>query len=197
MLEKLKISYAYLLKNYPFNLATDIYKDDVQALKISVYGIEDALNILGEVKPAMLRYRYYCDMTYESIGKILGFTEERVNEIVDDALLCLRNPFFTDLLQAGPYIEKESREEKPQMLDHDMEPTENNDLSVLTLPIEELNTSTRAYNCMYRAGVHTIGDIVNKLEQRERIRNMGITTVMEVKELLDKLGIKIKYELPK
>jgi len=51
----------------------------------------------------------------------------------------------------------------------------------LETPIEEVEFSVRAYNCLKRAGIHTIQDLVNKKEvEVTKIRNLGKKSLKEV-----------------
>ena len=63
--------------------------------------------------------------------------------------------------------------------------------SVADAPIEELELSVRAYNCLKRAGIVRVGEILTMLEQGEdeilAIRNFGRKSLVE---LLDKLEVK-------
>ena len=49
--------------------------------------------------------------------------------------------------------------------------------------IEDMELSVRAYHCLQRAGYHTIGDLVSKIEGKAdllKIRNMGRLSANEV-----------------
>lgn len=63
----------------------------------------------------------------------------------------------------------------------------------LETPIEEVEFSVRAYNCLKRAGVHTIQDLVNKKETEvTKIRNLGKKSLKEVLDKVDELGLSFK-----
>ena len=50
-------------------------------------------------------------------------------------------------------------------------------------PIEELDLSVRSYNCLRRAGMYTIGDIVRGIKTRDdliKIRNLGKRSADEI-----------------
>lgn len=62
------------------------------------------------------------------------------------------------------------------------------------MDIVELNLSVRSYNCLKRAGCHTIGDILPFLEEEEqgqgglrRIRNLGSRSEQEIKEKIKEI----------
>jgi DNA-directed RNA polymerase subunit alpha len=63
----------------------------------------------------------------------------------------------------------------------------------LETPIEEVEFSVRAYNCLKRAGVHTVQDLVNKTEDEvTKIRNLGKKSLKEVIDKVADLGLEFK-----
>lgn len=63
----------------------------------------------------------------------------------------------------------------------------------LETPIEEVEFSVRAYNCLKRAGVHTIQDLVNMKEvEVTKIRNLGKKSLKEVIDKVAELGLAFK-----
>jgi len=64
--------------------------------------------------------------------------------------------------------------------------------SVAETPIEDLELSVRAYNCLKRASIVRVGEILNMLEQGEdeilAIRNFGRKSLVELLEKLDAKG---------
>ena len=63
----------------------------------------------------------------------------------------------------------------------------------LETPIEEVEFSVRAYNCLKRAGIHTIQDLVNKKEvEVTKIRNLGKKSLKEVLDKVADLGLEFK-----
>ncbi len=63
----------------------------------------------------------------------------------------------------------------------------------LETPIEEVEFSVRAYNCLKRAGIHTIQDLVNKKEvEVTKIRNLGKKSLKEVLDKVAELGLAFK-----
>ncbi|MDQ7841706.1 MAG: DNA-directed RNA polymerase subunit alpha [bacterium] len=54
-----------------------------------------------------------------------------------------------------------------------------------TMPIEELDLSVRPYNCLKRAGIHTVGDLIRKTEDEVvAVKNFGRKSLDEVREKL-------------
>ena len=63
----------------------------------------------------------------------------------------------------------------------------------LETPIEEVEFSVRAYNCLKRAGIHTVQDLVNKKEAEvTKIRNLGKKSLKEVLDKVEELGLSFK-----
>jgi DNA-directed RNA polymerase subunit alpha len=61
--------------------------------------------------------------------------------------------------------------------------------------IEELEIGVRAYNCLKRAGIQTIGDLVQKSESElKAIPNFGERSIEEVKESLAALGLGLRED---
>ena len=59
--------------------------------------------------------------------------------------------------------------------------------------IEELELGVRSYNCLKRAGVQTVGDLVQKTESElNAIPNFGRKSIEEVKETLEARGLSLR-----
>ena len=64
---------------------------------------------------------------------------------------------------------------------------------ILETSIEDLEFSVRSYNCLKRAGIHTVADIVNKSEQDMiKVRNLGKKSLDEVMNKIAELGLEFK-----
>ena len=63
----------------------------------------------------------------------------------------------------------------------------------LETPIEEVEFSVRAYNCLKRHGIHTLQDLVNMKEvEVTKIRNLGKKSLKEVIDKVADLGLEFK-----
>ena len=63
----------------------------------------------------------------------------------------------------------------------------------LETPIEEIEFSVRAYNCLKRAGIHTVQDLISKKENEvTKIRNLGKKSLKEVLDKVKELGLKFQ-----
>ena len=75
------------------------------------------------------------------------------------------------------------------------EKAEDPKVKALETPIEELDSSVRAYNCLKRAGVHTLQDLVNKSDAEVmKIRNLGKKSLKEVLDKVKELDLNLKDE---
>jgi len=63
---------------------------------------------------------------------------------------------------------------------------------VLEMTIEELDLSVRSFNCLKRAGINTVEDLINKSEEdMMKVRNLGRKSLDEVVEKLNSLGFQL------
>ncbi|MDD7332293.1 DNA-directed RNA polymerase subunit alpha [Eubacterium sp.] len=66
---------------------------------------------------------------------------------------------------------------------------------VLEMTIEELDLSVRSFNCLKRAGINTVEDLIGKSEEdMMKVRNLGRKSLDEVIGKLDALGFKLSKE---
>lgn len=63
---------------------------------------------------------------------------------------------------------------------------------VLEMTIEELDLSVRSFNCLKRAGINTVEDIINKSEEEMmKVRNLGRKSLEEVIWKMNSLGFNL------
>ena len=66
---------------------------------------------------------------------------------------------------------------------------------VLEMTIEELDLSVRSFNCLKRAGINTVNDLIEKSEEEMmKVRNLGKKSFEEVKAKLHSLGYELSSE---
>jgi len=64
---------------------------------------------------------------------------------------------------------------------------------IAAMPIEELDLSVRPYNCLKRAGINTVGDLLQRTEEEVvNVKNFGRKSLDEVKEKLAALGLELR-----
>ena len=93
-------------------------------------------------------------------------------------ILCDHFALFTDLSDAagtqGTMVEK----------------TEDSREKILDMTIEELDLSVRSFNCLKRANINTVEDLVSKTqEEMIKVRNLGRKSLEEVEHKLAMMGL--------
>ena len=65
----------------------------------------------------------------------------------------------------------------------------------LETPIEEIEFSVRAYNCLKRAGINTMQDLIDKKEvEVTKIRNLGKKSLKEVLDKIKEMNLSLREE---
>ena len=73
------------------------------------------------------------------------------------------------------------------------EPEEDNLSKVMEMTIEDLDLSVRAYNCLKRAGINTVSELVQRnQEDMMKVRNLGKKSLEEVEQKLQALGLGLR-----
>ena len=74
-----------------------------------------------------------------------------------------------------------------------VQPEDDKKDKVLDMTIEELDLSVRAYNCLKRAGINSVAELVLKnQEDMMKVRNLGRKSLEEVEQKLSGLGLSLK-----
>ncbi len=64
---------------------------------------------------------------------------------------------------------------------------------LLDMSIEELDLSVRSYNCLKRAGINTVEELIRRTEEdMMKVRNLGKKSLQEVKEKLAALNLSLR-----
>ena len=73
------------------------------------------------------------------------------------------------------------------------EPENDTREKVLEMTIEDLDLSVRAFNCLKRAGINTVAELVQRnQEDMMKVRNLGKKSLEEVEQKLNQLGLTLK-----
>ena len=98
-------------------------------------------------------------------------------------ILCDHFTLFTDLSEhvANSSTVVEKVEKEPD--------------TVLKMTIEELDLSVRSFNCLKRANINTVEDLVNKTQDEMiKVRNLGRKSLEEVEHKLQMMGLSLASE---
>lgn len=189
-MEKLKIS-----EKYPSNLLAEVYGEDFENgwTKPNDFNasLEYTLNTLTDRERDAMEYKFKYEMTLSQIGEIFGISRSRVGQIVAKATRKLRHPTRSKLVMGGVevylYYKRvlnkpvEDKEEGQEVAPSDIRDTE----------LESLSLSVRSYNCLRRADVETVRDIIRLFQTGDisKVRNMGGRSVEEVRQKLLSIGV--------
>lgn len=74
-----------------------------------------------------------------------------------------------------------------------VEKEEENKNKLLEMSIEELDLSVRSYNCLKRAGINTVEELIQRNEEdMMKVRNLGKKSLEEVIKKLNELGLSLR-----
>lgn len=66
---------------------------------------------------------------------------------------------------------------------------------LLEMPMEELDLSVRSYNCLKRAGINTVEELIQRNEEEMmKVRNLGKKSLEEVVRKLNDLGLSLRKD---
>ena len=72
---------------------------------------------------------------------------------------------------------------------------EDKQTKLLELPIEEMDLSVRSYNCLKRAGINTIDDLIKRSKNDMfKVKNLGIKSIDEVIAKLESYGLSLRKD---
>jgi DNA-directed RNA polymerase subunit alpha len=64
---------------------------------------------------------------------------------------------------------------------------------LMDMSIEELDLSVRSYNCLKRAGINTVAELLNRTEEEMmKVRNLGKKSLEEVTQKLAELNLSLR-----
>ena len=76
-----------------------------------------------------------------------------------------------------------------------VEKDDNGKEKILEMTIEELDLSVRSFNCLKRAGINTVEDLISKSEEEMmKVRNLGKKSLEEVISKLQSLGFNLTHD---
>ena len=174
---------------FPDNLITEIGDIPLPLNDDQVAGLHHALTTLKDREQLVLRLRFEDGATWSEIGKQLGKSGTRAQQLAAKAIRKLQHPnrsvFFRNGLEA-------TREFRKSMSNG----------GVLTetlklLPLIETGMSTRVINALSKHGLDTVGQVYDMLmlrtEELMRISNFGAGSMLELLSKLKEYGIDIEF----
>ena len=90
-------------------------------------------------------------------------------------------------------VEEENADLSPQQNVVVQDSPEDDAKKILNTTIEDLDLSVRSFNCLKRAGISVVGDLVARSEEdMMKVRNLGRKSLEEVKKKLEEMGLSFK-----
>lgn len=186
-----------------------------------IKGLFEQINTLGEREQAVIALRYEQGLTLKQCGEKLGVSPERIRQNLMTALRLLRYPSravhrravsekdWRDCQNENAHLRQENDSLKsilhgvidgsikPEDIVHNhggiIKTKKMTREELLHTPIEQLEITTRSYNALIRSGFITLGSIANTTERDLRkIRNLGESSLNEIKQTLHRYGLSLK-----
>ena len=196
--------------------------DNSHTNTVYLEGLFDVINKLDDRQQRYIELRFQELGTRKWCGEQLGISTERARQIEEQIMRKLRSPCLTQQFQ-GTHLAKVRRlqydnkvlNEENKLLTDTLKGIVSGDISpeellivegaittkdiihkkMSSILIDDVDLSVRAYNCLRRAGIHTLGDIANLTEgELHAIRNIGGRTLSEIKDLLNSHELSLKSE---
>ncbi|QWB99859.1 DNA-directed RNA polymerase subunit alpha [Mycoplasmatota bacterium] len=154
------------------------YKDDVNDIAIdSIY------TPITRAKYDVEKTRVEDSADYDKLTMEV-WTDKSINP--KDAIGLASKMLIDHLNEFVDLSEKAADEEF--MVEREVEETNKN----LEKPIEDLDLSVRSYNCLKRAGINNLSELIEKTEEdMMKVRNLGKKSLKEVKQKLEELNLSL------
>lgn len=188
---------------YPYNLAVEVAGgDDSDIYSIYIPALLESMKSLTDREQKILEMRFRHYMTLEQCGKVYGVTHDRIRQIEAKAIRKLRHPshykhWKMDVMNTAWEIAKERDALKLEVLRlsklvPDVPTIPVDDVLYTSVPIDNMELSVRAYNCLKRAGFDTVEDLRGvTVDRLMRVRNLGRKSMEEVIAKLKDWGIEV------
>lgn len=189
-MKKIKTSFE---DYYPFNILKDIQIDKEEIRKCSYDSIISAIKTLTEREELALQLRYEKELTYEECGNEMGLGKERTRQIILMSLQKLKHPDRMRIMKPCPYEEYEELLNRNNELEYIIKEVDPAAKVNITL-VENMNLSTRSCICLKRAGIKTVQDIIDYIDEYGNllhIKNLGKKSMIEIYNKLSDLGIEL------
>ena len=204
--------------DWPYNLIDELFPntetlDYDYVLENFEKNFNFILNSLTIREAEILDGYYKKGYLLDSLALQYEISRTRVQQIIHKALRKIKHPSRCAYLKYGiEFKQKQDNVERLKM-ELDIEINRLNDLiyhkrdiirklkieideeietesNILCRNFHELDFSCRTYNCLKRAGIKTIGDLISKSEKdMMKVRNLGRKSLKEIKEKLEALGL--------
>ena len=200
---------------WPFNLATAVLNitdgvtiENTESPLWRVYlpALIQSLDKLSDRERSILVMRFKHGMTLEQCGRKYNVTRNRIRQLQNKALRRLRHPStwkswcYDTMKKAYAYEDEVSalrlenirlrnaiKSELPQPKKEQMPNLDD-------VWIDDLDLSVRSFNCLKRAGINKVSDLVGKTyEDMMRVRNLGRKSTEEIACKVREYGVAFEH----
>lgn len=200
-------------EEYPLNLLLSVKNDSVWETTLPetitadiIAGTQYALSKLDEREQGVVYLRYQERKSFAEIGRHFGISVERVRQINTKLLRKLRYPSVWEFMLYGLEGNFKRRAAAEYDRGYNIGYGEGYEkgvddapkgitkagftINIKQIPIENLDVSVRAFNCLRRVGYEKVGDLVELTsEQIVQIKNLGVKPASEIAQKLYNLGV--------
>ena len=173
---------------YPDGLISEIGGISLPLNDDQLAGLQHALTTLKDKEQKILKLRFEEGSTWVQVGKQLGISSSRVQQLAARAIRKLQHPNRSIFLRYGLDGTRTFRESQINgAISEDLR----------ALPIPELGLPTRVANALLKADLKTVGQVYDMLmirtEELMRLRNFGASSTVELLKKLREYGIHIEF----
>jgi len=135
-------------------------------------------------------------MSIRTLGDLLKVTEAELRSFKnfgDASLEEIKTMLAQKGLRLGQAVEAHQQQVKQAVHDQLMQDQGEDQNDLLNQSVNELDLSVRARKALALLNVQSIGDLVLKTEaELMGVKNFGMTSLLEIKEALDKMGLALR-----
>lgn len=157
---------------WPFNLCYEVFQEEVETPENLSEVVDDVLSTILPRERHVLILRFRDKKTLRECGDVLDLSRARIHQIEHKAIRKLRHPTRNKKLRLGDDLVSLDEVKKTPLKSGAA-------LENIGVGIENLHLSVRAFNCLYRADIHTVKQLIEFLDSGKdlkKIRNMGEKT---------------------
>ncbi len=195
---------------WPYNLVDAIVGKPIDWVLTQDHldALNYAMNTLSEWERKAILLYYQHAMTLEDLSHEFNVTRERIRQIILKGIKRMRHPSHISALRIGLVVAQDTEAARARLreLETQIESLEQklaehkvavNELSAIcaTVPsattgsdtsVFDLGLSVRATNCLWRAGIDTLGQVIAAAEEGslKGVRNLGMKSLEEILTVL-------------
>lgn len=201
--DKAAFCYDQVLKVYPNHARARLFYKDASASRSQNYD-EDAerrsdrynavLDIpVTDFELSVRSRNCLKKMNIRNLGDLTMCTEQQLlasKNFGETSLSEIKTMLTMKGLRLGQGLEQQQKRSHMSFNPEEYSPQEQ---ALFTKPVSELNLSVRSRKCMNRLGIGTIGELIAHTgDELLECKNFGVTSLVEVRDKLKALGLKLR-----